>query len=185
MTNPFAIPCNRQYRASHDSGPRTKDNIKHVVIHDAEAMHASGVAAFFAGDVARASTQLAVDESSCYRMLPDLVIPWGAPGVNTTGLHIEICGYARWTRNQWLDHERTLDRAAYKTAQWCLHYAIPARWVGPLGLKWGRAGITTHADASKAYTPGGHTDPGPNFPKDIFLQWVKEHMLEISGKLAV
>jgi hypothetical protein len=168
----------------NDSGPRTKDKIKHVVVHDAEALHASGVAAFFAGN-AKASTQLAVDESSCYRMLPDLVIPWGAPGVNTTGLHVEICGYAKWSRVEWLNHEQTLDRAAYKVAQWCVHYNIPIRWVGWVGLKLGRAGITTHAEASKAFRPGGHTDPGPNFPKDVFLLWVEDHAADIRGKVQV
>src|SRR3972149_4306473 len=82
-------------RAVHDSGPRKASSIRLVVLHSAEGTTAAGVASFFAGS-AQASTQLAVDDRECWRMLPDLVIPWGAPGANSDGLHVEICGFAKW-----------------------------------------------------------------------------------------
>jgi hypothetical protein len=33
-------------------------------------------------------------------------------------------------------------------------------------------GFTTHADASRAFKPGGHWDPGPGFPMGVFLGYV-------------
>ncbi len=168
-------------RARHDSGARSKKAIKWVVLHSTEGGTAESVARFFATS-AQASTHLVVDDKECWRMVPDLVIPWGAPGVNTGGLHIEQCGYARWSRAEWLAHGHTLDRSAAKAAQWCRKYGIPLRWVGPLGLKLGRKGITTHNDASKAFTAGGHTDPGPGFPRDVWMSRAKSYLADLEGR---
>jgi len=151
-----------------------------VVIHSTEGGTAESVARFFA-TTAEASTQLVVDDNGCYRCVPDLVIPWGAPGVNTTGLHIEHCGFAHWTRTEWLQHLRMLHLSAQHAAKWCWQYGIPRRWVGPRGLKLHRAGLTRHLDASLAFTPGGHTDPGPGFPKDLYLGYVKDEYAKLKA----
>ena len=183
-------PCTQGPRAAHDSGPRRASEIRWVVIHSAEASDdsgqdttAEGVARYFAMQSTQASTQLAVDRDSCVRMLPDLVEPWGAPGANRNGLHVELCGRAHWARSEWLTAARhpLLDRAAFKVAKWCYHYDVPVRWVGPLGLRLRRKGLTTHADVSAwQKTPGGHTDPGSGFPRDVFLTLVKRHLAVLS-----
>lgn len=179
MTLPLhtALKACRILRAARDSGARSRSQIKWVVLHSTEGGTAESVARYF-HTTARASTHLVVDDKECWRMVPDLVIPWGAPGVNTGGLHIEQCGYARWSRDEWMRHSATLDRSAAKAARWAYMYGIPLRWVGPLGLKLGRRGVTTHADASKAFTPGGHTDPGPGFPKDYWMKTAKAYLAE-------
>lgn len=183
-------PCNQGPRAAHDSGVRRANVIRWAVIHSAEASDdtgpdttAEGVANYFARQDATASTQLAADRDSCVRMLPDLVIPWGATGANTNGLHIELCGRAGWTRQQWLDRRAILDRAAFKVAMWCFHYRIPRRWVGPVGLRLRRGGLTTHKDVNDAFKGGTHWDPGVGFPRDVFLQLVKHHYAEIAGQV--
>lgn len=169
-------------RAAHDSGPRKASSIRLVVIHSAEGSSAAGVASFFAGS-AQASTQLAVDDKECWRMLPDLVIPWGAPGANSDGLHIEICGFAKWDRAQWRGHEPMLRRSAFKVAKWCWLYDIPARWLTDTQLANGTArGLVTHVQVSKVFKRSSHWDPGPGFPKDVFLQWVTEYLAEIEGE---
>lgn len=170
-------PC-KVRRARHDSGPRSKSQLKWIVLHSTEGGTAESVARFFA-TTAEASTQLVVDDKECYRMVPDLVIPWGAPGANTAGLHIEQCGWARWTKAEWLAHEHTLQRSAAKAARWAHMYGIPLRWVGPIGLKLGRKGVTTHNDASKAFTPGGHHDPGPGFPRDQWMRWARGYLSDL------
>lgn len=164
----------RPLRAANDSGPRRASAIRLVVLHSTEGGTAASVARYFA-TTAQASTQLVVDDAECYRCVPDLVIPWGAPGVNRSGLHIEHAGYARWTREEWLAHLPTLELSAEHAARWCWQYRIPRRWVGPLGLKLRRRGLTRHVDASKAFPPnGGHTDPGEGFPRDVYLRLVKD-----------
>jgi hypothetical protein len=174
VTARLSDPC-KQRRALHDSGPRRAADIRYIVIHSTEGGTAKSVAAFFATS-AQASTQLVIDERECYRCLPDLVIPWGAPGANTHGLHAEHCGFARWTKAEWLEHEATLERSAYKTARWCRQYRIPRRWLTVEQLRGGVRGFCTHADASRAFrTPGGHTDPGAGFPKPYYMGLVRKH----------
>lgn len=190
MPTPITADCTQGPWAAHDSGPRKASQIKWAVVHSAEVFDDTGadttaeaVANYFARPSTQASTQLAVDRDSCVRMLPDLVIPWGASGANTNGLHVEICGRAGWTRAQWLTLARRpmLDRAAYKTAMWCYRYEIPVRWVRPTGLELGRKGLTTHSDVEKAWPSSGHWDPGSGFPRDLFLQLVGKHLAAIKA----
>jgi hypothetical protein len=179
----WAQPCRRR-RARHDSGPRRASTIRHVVVHSTEGGTAASVAAFFA-TTARASTQLVVDESECYRCVPDLVIPWGAPGVNATGLHVEHCGFADWTRAEWLEHDATLLRSAAKAALWCWTFGIPRRWLTVAELRAGRAGLCRHVDASRAFpTDDPHTDPGSGFPLDVYLDLVRRYYTEIRAARA-
>lgn len=176
-------PCHVK-RAAHDSGPRRPTQVRHVVIHSAEGSTASSVARYFA-TTAQASTQLVVDDADCYRCVPDLVIPWGAPGVNTSGLHIEHCGYARWSREEWLRHEPMLRRSAAKAARWCWLFRIPRRWLTVEELAAGRAGFCTHADATAAFPPNdGHRDPGPGFPKSRYLELVRSFYRELAAERA-
>lgn len=169
-----------ELRAAHDSGPRPASAIRLVVVHSTEGGTAASVAEYF-HTTAQASTQLVVDDLECYRCVPDDVIPWGAPGVNTSGLHIEHCGYAVWSREEWLTHKPMLERSAEHAARWSLHYGIPLRWLGALGLKLRRKGFTRHMDASRAFTPGGHSDPGEGFPRDYYLERVRHHVALLKG----
>jgi hypothetical protein len=170
-----------QFTAAHNSGPRTAAQIKNVCIHSTEGDTAEGAASWFENPVSRGSANMVCDDDVSYRTLPDLVIPWAAPGLNTQGYHIEIAGYAAWTTSQWLAHLPRLKRAAWKAALRCKAYNVPARWVGPLGLRLGRRGLTTHRDVSYAWPvlarqAGFHTDPGVNFPRDVFLIYVQRYL---------
>lgn len=189
MANPYAKPCTQGPRAAHDSGPRRAKDIRLVVIHSAESADsfgsdtsAEGVAAFFARPSTKASTQLAVDRDSCVRMLPDLVIPWGAQGANGDGLHVELCGYARWSSAEWRRRRRLLERAAWKVAVWCYRYSIPARWLSDRQLANGTSrGLTTHVQVNKVFRGGSHWDPGPGFPRAYFLELVARSLDEIQA----
>lgn len=171
-----AICLKTYYPAYRDSGTRPNSDVKWIVIHDTEsgANTARSVARYFKSSNANGSAHLVVDDYECYRCLPNNAIPWGAPGANRAGFHIEICAYARWTRAQWLAHPRTLKRAAYKTALHAKKFNIPITFRRAYGLKKGYKGITTHAECSKAFG-GTHTDPGSGFPMDYFLELVQEY----------
>lgn len=179
-------PCSTHFRAVHSSGPRKAAQIKNVCIHSTEGDTAEGAASWFANPKSGGSANLVIDNVSCFKTLPDLVIPWAAPGLNTQGFHVELAGHAAWSRAQWLDKRQTLDRAAYKVAQRCALYKIPPRWVGPIGLRLGVRGLTTHRAVTYAWPilarkAGWHTDPGTGFPRDVFLSLVKTHLAEIQA----
>ena len=175
---PLSAPC-KQRRAKHDSGPRRASQIRHIVIHSTEGGTAASVAAFFA-TTAEASTQLVVDDRECYRCVPDLVIPWGAKGANTSGLHIETCGFARWSLQEWMRHRATLDRSAYKAAVWCFTFGIPVRRLTNAELRAGtRKGFVSHAQCFQEFGGSVRTDPGAGYPWDFYLGRVRFHLREI------
>lgn len=186
LSDPIPAVCSRLYTALRNSGPRPVTDIKWIVLHSTEGPDAAGAARWFADPKSEGSAHIVVDASTCFRTLPNTAIPWAAPGANAGGFHIEQAGYARWTRSDWLANEGTVRRAAFKAAWHAKLFGIPLRWVGPVGLRLGRKGLTTHRDVSYAWPllarkAGFHTDPGAAYPKDKFLQWAKEYLAQIGG----
>lgn len=169
------IGC-KSIRAANDSGPRPLAP-KYIVIHSTESPNAKGsarnVANYFKQPSTQASVQTVMDDYECYRCLPDMVIPWGAPPFNSRGLHIEQCGYAKWTRAEWMRHRATIDRTAKAAAYWAKYYHIPIRWLSVAACKAYSSGITSHANVSLAFGHSDHTDPGSGYPYDYFLTKVK------------
>lgn len=111
---------------------------------------------------------------------------------NRLGIQHELCGTAQ-TRAQWLDAASlpTLRNAAKQVARDCLKFDIPVRRlsVPETRAAWtdyprGPKGIVGHVDCTRAYPEdrGDHTDPGEDFPWDIFLGmvWVELDKLQES-----
>ena len=182
----IAAPCSREFLpAYHTSGTRPLSDVRWIVLHDEEAPTARGAAEYFKSVQSGGSAHLCVDDASCFRCLDNDVIPWGAAsafGANTHGFHIEQAGYAAWSAVVWGKHYRTLQRAAYKTALHCKVFGIPVVFVSAERLP-GMAGITTHAEvtkASKRLDPShawwySHTDPGPLWPRRLFMRLVAQY----------
>jgi len=172
------VRCSREFKATKSSGRRFASSIKWIVLHDEEAWTARGAAAWFANHASQGSAQLCVDDKECYRTLSDLDIPWGAPGANTNGLHIEQAGFAAWKKWQWLKHRRQLNKVADRVAHWCVRYNIPPRFVDASELRAGKKGVTTHAEVSKAFG-GTHTDPGFFYPRRRVMRKIRRRVAEI------
>lgn len=154
--------------------------VTHVVIHDMEydesLKAAEDVAKYFQTmpDERKASAHICVDADSIVQCVPDNDIAYAAPGLNSTGIQIELAGYARQTRAQWLDDygRRLLDRAAGAVAQYCVKFAIPPLHLTDQQLFDKREGIVGHDQVSRVYKQSNHTDPGPNFPWDYLMERV-------------
>lgn len=185
--------CSTDFYPANMHGPqRDPRSISLVVLHSTEGCHndvcgtAAGTSNYFETTTNDASTQIIVDDSSCYMSLRDDTVPYGASGgdANLRGVHIEFVGTAAWSRQQWLEHSRMLYCGAYRVAQWCNRYGIPVQFLDPSHLAAGYHGITTHNNVTRAFgVVNGHTDPGPNFPIDVFLGYVRQFVSE--GVLAV
>lgn len=184
--DPIRRDCRSTYTAYHHSGPRLQSALRYIVLHSSEGPTAESAAQYFETPQAKGSANLVLDQDRCYRVLGDLVIPWGAPPLNTHGFHIEQAGYAHSTRAEWLARRRTIRRAAYKAALRCKWYGIPARLLdaGQLKADFGdrieggvpahpgplKGGIVTHATISEAFHASTHTDPGEGYPLDVFME---------------
>jgi N-acetyl-anhydromuramyl-L-alanine amidase AmpD len=107
-----------------------------------------------------------VDSDSVVQGVLDHHVAYHAPGANHDGIGIEHAGYARQTREQWLDDfgHRMLGLSVQLTARLCQRWKIPAVFVTAPELQLRKRGITTHAEVSRAFGKSDHTDPGPGFP---------------------
>jgi hypothetical protein len=176
---PLAASCSREfYKAFHRSGTRELSEIKWIVWHDEESGTARSAAMYFRSPKSGGSAHLCVDDNECYRCLANEDIPWGAPGANEQGFHIEQAGYAKWSAVIWKKHINTLRRCAYKTALHCKQFGIPTVFLSAADLKAGKKGITTHREVSKAFG-GDHSDPGPFYPIPLVMWFVRRYYKEL------
>jgi hypothetical protein len=148
-----------------------------VVIHSTEGGRKKGaaraVAGWFGGKQApKASSHYVVDDDEVIACVKEEDVAWAAPGANKTGIQIEVCGYAKYTAEEWLSGN-LLQRVAGLVADICRRHQIPAEKIGPAELLAGRRGITGHVDASKAWKKSSHFDPGVHFPWPEFIEMVR------------
>jgi hypothetical protein len=156
--------------------PRSLNAIRVIGLHDTEGGTASSIADYFHSPTADGSAHLVADDAETYRCLPDDVIPWAAPPCNSDGVHIEMCGWAHWSANDWHHHEAMLHRAAFQVSLWCKDYDIPPVHLTIAQLRAGQKGIVTHRDITYAYHQSTHTDPGLGFPMSYFIGLVQGYV---------
>lgn len=106
----------------------------------------------------------------------DQKVPAAGNASNTHGLHLSLVGYASWTREQWLEQEKMLRRAARVVADWSKKHGIPARQLTAKQVAAKKWGITDHNGTRLAYGGTTHTDVGPGFPWDVFMSYVDENL---------
>lgn len=158
-------PCSTRYRAVHHSGGRPLEAITCEVIHCTQGDTAAGAARWFTNPDSSGSAHRCVDNDVCYRTLPADLIPWGAPGLNFHGMHLEMAGFDSWSNHFWREQkDKTLRRAAYKTALDAKKFGFPIRWLGVDDLQDGNLrGITDHWAVSHAFRLSFHHDPRDSF----------------------
>lgn len=163
---PVAPECKVLLSPNH--GPtRLASSLRGVILHSTESASASSAANWFADPKSKVSAHIVAGETECFRCVPDLVVAWAAGPTNDRFLQLEIVGYAKWSRAEWLQRPGTLARARAQIAAWCAMYGFPNRFLGAAALKSDAKGISTHFEVTKAYSGGsGHWDPGANFPRD-------------------
>jgi N-acetyl-anhydromuramyl-L-alanine amidase AmpD len=159
---------------------REGSEISLVVIHTMEAPEKVGtaraVANWFAGPTApQASAHYCVDANEVIQCVREEDVAWAAPGANRTGIHLEHAGFANQKLADWNDKysESTLRRSAALVAAICARYRITIRKLSPADLIAGARGLCGHVDVTNAFHKSDHTDPGPNFPWDDYIELVR------------
>lgn len=154
-------------------GPRSTNALKGVCVHTSE-----GNPNITAENLA--NYQL-TSQTGSYHVIVDLTgkrlrentddwITWSSGNQgNNILLHICFTARADWTRQQWLDQQKMLRAGATVVAHWCKTYRFPVRKVDTRSLP----GILGHDD-TRAWGGTDHTDPGKNFPYDVFAQMVND-----------
>ena len=165
-------------------------NVRLIVIHSMEAPEkgdtAENVAKFFQNPPSPASAHLCIDNNSIVQCVLDNNIAAAAPGANQDGIHLELAGFAKQTRDDWLDDYglQLLNNAANAAAQYSLKYDIPVRRLTNDELADGTTkGLVSHSQVSAVFKKSTHTDPGEGFPWDFFLEHVEQQRAERLAKL--
>ena len=166
--------------------------IKRIVLHGTVSPTMRGgarqIAAYFRGSSAGGSAHYVVDPGEVIQAAYDSVICWHAPP-NGNSIGVEMCdmvgvggGPTPLPMSRWdsPDHKAMLKLTARLVAELCLAYDVPARMVGPLGLKAGRKGICEHSDVSEAFRQSSHWDVG-NFPRRRFIRQVRAEVAAIKA----
>jgi hypothetical protein len=179
---PISRNCLTTFHAKRASGKRPLNQIWWVVMHCTQGSTARAAASWFQNPNSQGSAHSCCDDNECYATLRDNEIPWGAPGANYHGYHIEQAGFVSYTKVIWsTKHRKTLQRAAYRAAVRCVRYNIPVRWVDAKAMRAGQRGITSHWECTKAFG-GDHTDPGRFWPRLLFLSYVRGYVKGISSQ---
>lgn len=150
------------------------------VVHSAEtplrAGYAKSIAENWFGRSAPTSAHFMVDPVELIRMLSDNVVAYAVgPRGNGFTLNWEQAGYARFTRAQWTtdDGMAQMRLLAAGVRERGDAWGIPHRWATDAQIKAAAkgvpGGICTHDDIRRVLGGTSHTDPMPNYPKDLLL----------------
>lgn len=154
---------------------RSKDQIRLIVLHSTEGPTAKSAANTFFSEHASASAHVIVGNDANYRCVEDLRMAWAAEEANAVGLHVEIAGFAKWTRDEWIQNA-ALENAASIVGEWSAKYDIPLDYIEGSSLReTSIKGVTTHAAVVREFKIGNHWDPGPQFPIDFVLEQAKPY----------
>lgn len=175
-------------QAAYCGPTRAGARIDLLVVHTMESQEKPGtaknVALWFGGKTKaappKASAHYCVDDVDVIQCVSESVVAWAAPGANKNGIHIEHAGYAAQTPVQWGDlySRAMLQNSAILAADICKRHAIPIVRLSVGDLKAGRRGFCGHVDITNAFGAGkGHTDPGPSFPWELYLEMVHKASL--------
>lgn len=135
------------------------------VVHDTECgdlpgtAEERGVARFWQRQNEGLGAELMIDAEGLSALCANPnQICWAVAGRNTGSFHIELIGFASFSRLHWIRRMKQLRKLARWMAWLNLEYGIPLRFDANVG--W-----SGHRDQPNA----NHHDPGPNFPWKIVL----------------
>lgn len=177
LVNSIAVSPNFSNSGSYDR------KSKWVVLHTMETGENSSIAenigaGWFTNPNAQASAHYCVDDNSIVQCVNEGDYAWASgPTGNLNGIQIEMAGRAAQSRADWLDDysRAMLERTAALTADICKRHDIPVRVLTDEQVAQGEAGITTHAALARVFRETDHSDPGPDFPWDFFMERVQAH----------
>lgn len=157
--------------------------VMHSTVGPTHAGSARGVANYFVHTVTRpSSAHYVVDAGEVVQVVGDSDIAYHAPP-NAHSIGVEMCDDPDAdSAERWKDdlHQKLFANAARLVAELCLAFDVPPYFIGPIRLRLGRRGVTTHAKVSEAWHETDHWDPGA-WPRRKFMREVRKQVREIKN----
>jgi N-acetyl-anhydromuramyl-L-alanine amidase AmpD len=166
-TSRLAIP----EKTSPNSSPRGAAPVRLVILHTAEgARTVAELGNYFAAAAVQVSSHVGIDDDGIEQYVDYAREAWTTRSANPISDNAELCGFAAWTREQWInDHMPMLRNAASWVAARCTARNIPVVKLTPAQVAAGQPGVCGHVDWTVGMKDGTHTDPGPGFPWDVVI----------------
>lgn len=176
---------------AYKSSARGSRPVTLASLHSAEgARTAKSLASYFLRPDIMASAHDVVDADGIISLIDYNRASWTLRSGNPISDNLEICGFARWTRAQWLSTE-TVDgcrnpRAMVRWAGvWLARRArargLPLRFLTIDEVRRGERGLIDHNTWTKAMRDGSHWDVGGGFPFDVALADAAQHLNPTEG----
>jgi hypothetical protein len=157
----------------------------HVPVFPERLDGAERIAAYFRdprnadGTPRIASTHFTLDANSTVRCADDDKACASARGINHTGIHVEITGYADQTTEQWTDRfsRRSLARCARLFRLYHEAYDLRPTILSAAELRAGtKTGLVKHSTAWEVFGGDVRTDPGEHFPDELFVAMCRDEI---------
>lgn len=155
-----------------NSESRQGRQVKWICVHTAEGIRkASDLRAFFERSTNSSAHAVADDATLLDGLVPYTRAAWTLRDGNQISDNLELCGFASWSRAEWLTHHQgMLNNAAAWIRSRCRTRGIPIRKIDANAVRRGESGVIGHADYTNGTRDGTHWDPGPGFPWDVVMQ---------------
>jgi hypothetical protein len=115
------------------------------------------------------SSHTGIDDFRIETYVPYDRAAWTLRSGNAISDNAELCGFARWSRAEWLAHDRMLTLAAQWVRERCAARNVPIRKLTPAQVAAGVSGVIGHVDWTNGMHDGTHSDPGLNLPWDVVI----------------
>lgn len=162
--------------ATNNHGSRRNARVRLVVLHTTEgARDVVSLGRFFQTGTTKASYHAAFDDNRMETYVDYSRASWSILSGNPISDNAAFCGFAAWTRAEWLKHPVMLELGAQWVAQRCQVRGVPVRRLSiaetSAAVRDTRhpGGVIMHRDYTLATKDGNHTDCGDGFPWDVVL----------------
>jgi hypothetical protein len=146
-------------------------SVRLIVLHTAEgARTIESLGSFFGSSSAGVSSQVGADDkvNTVGEYVSRANKAWTQGNFNPIATSMELCGFASWTRDEWLNnHGNMLANCAAWIAEEAAHFGVPITKLTPAQAQGSGRGVCQHIDLGAA--GGGHVDCGSGFPYDHVL----------------
>jgi hypothetical protein len=164
------------------SSSRKGARVRLLAVHTTEGiMRAPALRDFFNRPTAAGSSHAAADETGALLEPEHGYVPydraaWTLRNGNHVSENLEFCGWAKWSRADWLGRPKGLDAIARWLAKRSAARAIPLVKLSPADVRAGKSGVIGHVDWTIGMKDGTHWDPGPGFPWDVVLDMARTYL---------
>lgn len=162
----------RRWIPSPNYGSRGNNRVRLIVIHTAEGSTSiESLGSYFANRSSGVSSHVGIDDKA--NVIGEYVnrnnSAWTQANANPVSVAAELCGFARWSTNEWRNnHRNMLNNCAAWIKEEASRYGIPIVKLTPQQAQSNKSGVCAHSDLGT--WGGNHSDPGPGFPWSDVLQ---------------